>query len=73
MDKESFQNDAIIKLLNDNFIAIRVDFDQQPKIAEEFNVFALPTTFFLSSKGERLGAVPGFISKDRLLTMLKEV
>ncbi len=73
MEKESFQNDAIIERLNDKFISIRVDIEKQPKIAEEFNVFALPTTYFFSSKGEKLGSIPGYISKDRLMKMLKKV
>jgi len=36
-------------------------------------VFALPTTYFFTSSGEKLGPVPGYISKDRLMTMLKKV
>ena len=73
MEKESFQNNSIIELLDNNFISIKVDIEKQPKIAEEFNVFALPTTYFFSSKGEKLGSVPGYISKDRLMKMLKKV
>ena len=46
MEKESFQNGAIIKLLNKNFISIKVDIEKLPKIAEEFNVFALPSLVF---------------------------
>ena len=73
MEKESFQNGTIIKLLNNNFISIKVDIEKQPKIAEKFNVFALPTTYFFSSKGEKIGSVPGYISKERLMKMLKKV
>jgi thiol:disulfide interchange protein DsbD len=73
MYKESFQNDSIIELLNDKFISIRVDIEKQPKIAEEYNVFAVPITYFLSSEGEKLRLIPGYISKDRLLKILKNV
>ncbi len=67
------RNRFIIKLLNNNFISIKVDIEKQPKIAEKFNVFALPTTYFFSSKGEKIGSVPGYISKERLMKMLKKV
>lgn len=73
MEKESFQDDSISEYLNDNFISIRVDIDEEQNIAEIYNVFALPTTYFFTSSGEKLGPVPGYISKDRLLTMLKKV
>ncbi|MBT8253320.1 MAG: thioredoxin family protein [Bacteroidia bacterium] len=73
MEKESFQDDSIAEYLNDNFISIRVDVDEEQSIAEVYNVYALPTTYFFTSSGEKLGPVPGYISKDRLLTMLKKV
>jgi thiol:disulfide interchange protein len=73
MEKESFQNNAIIKRLNDNFISIKVDIEKQPNVAEEYNVFALPTTYLFSSSGEKLGPVMGYVSKDRLMTILKKI
>ena len=73
MEKESFQDDSIADYLNDNFISIRVDVDEEKSIADTYNVFALPTTYFFTSSGEKLGPVPGYISKDRLMTMLKKV
>ena len=73
MEKESFQDNSIAKHLNENFVSIRVDVDKEQNIAEKYNVFALPTTYFYSSSGEKLGSVPGYISKDRLMAMLKKV
>ena len=73
MEKESFQNDTVIDFLNQNYISIRVDVDKQPDIAQNYNVFALPTTYFFSAKGEKLGPVPGYISRKRLLDMLTKV
>ena len=73
MEKDSFQDNSIAEYLNDNFISIRVDVDKEQNIAEKYNVFALPTTYFFSSSFEKLGSVPGYISKDRLMAMLKKV
>ena len=73
MEKESFQDNSIAEYLNENFISIRVDVDKEQNIAEKYNVFALPTTYFFTSSGENLGSVPGYISKDRLMAMLKKV
>jgi len=73
MEKDSFQNDTVIDFLNQNYISIRVDLDQQPDIGNNYNVFALPTTYFFSAKGEKTGPIPGYIPRERLLKMLKKV
>jgi len=72
MEKESFQNDTVIDFLNKKFISIRVDIDKQPDIAKNYNVFALPTTYFFSAKGEKMGPLPGYISRERLLDILSK-
>ena len=73
MEKESFLNETIVDFLNQNYISIRVDVDKQPDIAQKYNVFALPTTYFFSAEGEKRGPVPGYISRERLLDMLTKV
>lgn len=73
MEKESFQNDSIAEYLNNNFLSIRVDVDKERNVADKYNVFALPTTYFFTSSGEKIRSVPGYISKDRLMTLLKKI
>jgi thioredoxin-related protein len=73
MEKESFQDDSFAEYLNDNYISIRVDVDKEQNIAEKYDVFALPTTYFISSSGENLGSVPGYLSTDRLMEILKKI
>jgi thiol:disulfide interchange protein len=73
MEKESFQDDTVIDFLNQNYISIRIDIDKHPEITKNYNVFAVPTTYFFSAKGEKMGPVPGYISKERLLDMLSKV
>lgn len=73
MDKESFQDTSIASRLNESFIPIRVDIEIQPEIAKKYGVFALPTTYFFDSKGQKLGQIPGYIDKDRLLSILEKV
>ncbi len=46
---------------------------KQPDVAQNYNVFALLMTYFFSSKGEKLGPVPGYISKERLWDMLTKL
>ena len=73
MAKETFQNPAVISYLNSNFIPVRVDTDKEPGTAGQYGVTGLPSTWFLTERGEAIGTVPGFIPPDTLLSMLKEV
>ena len=73
MAKETFQNPAVVSYLNNNFIPVRVNTDKEPETAMTYGVTGLPSTWFLTRMGEAIGAVPGFIPPDTLLTMLKEV
>ena len=73
MAKEPFQTPAVISYLNSNFIPVRVDTDKEPGTASQYGVTGLPSTWFLTERGEAIGTVPGFIPPDTLLSMLKKV
>jgi thioredoxin-related protein len=73
MAKETFQDPSVIAHLNKNFIPIRVDSDKDKRTASMYNVRALPSTWFLTKKGERMGNVPGYVSSKQLLELLKRL
>jgi len=73
MAKETFQNAAVVSYLNNNFIAIRVDFDKEPATADKYGVMGLPSSWFLTEMGQPIVSIPGYISPDALLSLLKEV
>jgi len=44
MAEESFENDTIAKLLNDNFIAIKIDRERRPDLDEQFSLVTTALT-----------------------------
>lgn len=52
MDQTTYADPAVAKLVNDNFVSIRVDIDKRPDISERYNRGGFPTTAFLSDLGE---------------------
>ncbi len=52
MDEKTYDNPEIARMINDNFVAIRVDIDKRPDISERYNRGGFPTTAFLSDQGE---------------------
>ena len=72
MEKETFQDFKVIQYVNDNYVAIKVDFDTERKLALKYQIRALPATFVIGSDGSQTGPMQGFISKEVLLQVLKQ-
>jgi thioredoxin-related protein len=73
MEKETFQNPSVVSFINENFIAIRVNADKEKKIASNYGVIGLPTSWFSEGNGDKIGNLPGYIPPERFLSMLKKI
>ncbi len=69
--KRTFKDNSVVSYLNENFISIRVNSDNDKKTASAFNVSALPATWFLEESGEKLTNLPGYVPPDKMLLILK--
>ena len=72
LDRETFGNAAVIKLVEAFFIPVRIDTDHQPKISAKFEVKGLPTILLLSPAGKELKRLSGFRPADKFLTELRQ-
>ncbi|MCB0515626.1 MAG: thioredoxin family protein [Chitinophagales bacterium] len=60
MEKNTFKDEELTQLMQDYYIAIRLDVDREGKrFANEYGVRMVPTMFFLNSEGKVLRAVEG--------------
>jgi thioredoxin-related protein len=73
MEKETFQDPTVIAYVNRNFVPISVNSDKEQKIADKYNVRGLPSTWFISENGDRIGNRPGYIASDEMLKILKYI
>jgi thioredoxin-related protein len=73
MAKETFQDPSVVSFLNENLIAIKVDVDKEKKIASSYGVRALPTTWILEAKGDKIGPLLGYIPPGKFILMLKRI
>lgn len=73
MEKETFQNPTVIAYVNRNFVPISVNSDREQDIAAKYSVRGLPSTWFISEKGDRIGNRPGYISVEEMLKILKYI
>jgi thioredoxin-related protein len=73
MEKETFTDTVVIEFLNNNAIAVKVDVDQDQRIARQFGVRGLPATFLLLKNGHQIGPMPGFIPPRNYVAMLSKI
>ncbi len=73
MEKETFQNPTVIAYVNRNFVPISVNSDKEQKIAAKYDVRGLPSTWFISENGDRIGNRPGYITSEEMLKILKYI
>jgi uncharacterized protein YyaL (SSP411 family) len=52
MDETSYSSPDVISLINEQYVAIRVDNDERPDINRRYNMGGWPTTVFLTPDGE---------------------
>jgi len=71
MTRETFQDPSVIEYLNQNYVSIRVDADENRRTVSIYNVQALPSTWLLTKQGEKIGNVSGYISPNQLLEILQ--
>jgi thioredoxin-related protein len=71
MDAETFGNAAVVAYLNRNFIAMKVNSDQDTRRAADYGVRGLPSTWFLTADGQRISNRPGLIPPKDMLNILK--
>ena len=71
MNQKTFTNDAVIAFLNENFVPIRVDAEEQRGVARKYGVSSFPNNGFIAEDQSEIGKRPGFIPPDLLLKMLE--
>jgi uncharacterized protein YyaL (SSP411 family) len=70
MDETTYRDPAIVALVRDKFIAVRVDVDARPDLQERWSDWGWPATIVLASDGRELGKLRGYLSTDRMMEVL---
>jgi len=61
----------VAKMVGDKIRIVKVDIDKQQRIAQQYNVNAVPT-FMIFKNGNAVWQHPGMIDKSSLLKMLNQ-
>jgi uncharacterized protein YyaL (SSP411 family) len=70
MDETTYADPDIGRTLSNRFVAIRVDIDARPDLAERYGAWGWPATVIFSPEAEELGKFRGYLSPDELKSAL---
>jgi len=74
MDQTTFRDENVAKLLNNNFVSVKVDIDEIPgyELKNTYDVKYLPTMLIFNSQGQLLDRVEETLSPRKLLILLEK-
>ena len=85
MDKDTYTNSEVKKLLTDNYVAVRLNAESsknlsidgknltERQVAQDFKVSGYPTTCFLKPDGERIACLPGYAGPEHFAIILSYI
>jgi len=73
LDSRTFTDPVIIRLLNQQFIPLKIDANRNPNLTEALRIQNYPTMVFASSDGRVLGSQEGFVESPVLKDLLDRV
>lgn len=71
MKEETFSQSAVVDFLNQNYVSVRVNTDENRKLAKKYFVRGLPASWFVSKEGTKISSIPGYVEPKMMLHMLK--
>ncbi len=71
MDEETYSDPGVIKEISEHFIAVKVDQDSRPDLANRYEDYGWPATILFAPDGKELAKRSGYIAKGPFLTTLK--
>lgn len=72
-EEESFTNQSVVKALNENFILVSIDVDEQTNETWYFGVRGTPTGIFLDAEGKEIRRVAGYVNNGTFLNVINEI
>ncbi len=73
MDETTYLDPEVGALLTERFVAIRVDIDARPDLAERYGEWGWPATIVLSPDAQEVGKYRGYLRPDQLKQLLRDV
>lgn len=73
LKEKTLSNPEVISKLNEGYITVIIDINDQPKLASKYKIFGTPTAIFLDSNQKEMGKIEGYVGANEFLNTLKGI
>lgn len=73
MDAKTYSHPKVIRLLNQHFIAVTVDQNARPDLANRYDDYGWPATIVYNSNGGEIVIRSGYLPPELMISMLKAI
>lgn len=70
MNQKTFSDEDVVEDLNANFVPIRVNAEEEPKVARQYGANQFPFNSFVDQETEGIASQPGFIPPETMVHIL---
>lgn len=69
--EDVLSNSEVISELNEDYITVIIDVNQQPQLASKYKVYGTPTIVFIDANENQIDRIEGYVDADEFLDILK--
>lgn len=73
MEKTTYHDPRVVKLLKDFYIPVRVDQDANPDLSNRYGDWGWPATIIFAADGSELVKMRGYLPPERMISLLEAV
>ena len=73
MDRETYTDPEVVKLINERYIAVKVDQDARPDLSHKYEDYGWPATIVFNADGKEIVKRSGYIRTERMRSLLKAI
>ncbi len=73
MDEQTYHDDAVMKLIRERYIAVRVDQDARPDLSRRYEDYGWPATIVFAPDGKEIVKRSGYVPPQRFAALLAAI
>lgn len=73
MDRVTYRDPEVVRLIAEHYVAVRVDQDQRPDLAQRYEDYGWPATIVFAADGSEVVKRRGYLPPRRMASMLQAI
>lgn len=68
--ENTLNNDQVMEKLNESYVVVTIDINDNPEIASKYGIFSTPTMLILDGEGNEIKSIEGYHGPEDLIKLI---